>query len=222
MKAFAPRLDVLPDEQRRLWPELAAVPTEFVLYGGTALALRLGHRPSVDFDFFSSEPFHPAALEIRLPFFDQAQVAQRQENTLTFHTTRGHPVKLSFFGGLSLGRVGEPETTSDGVVAVASLLDIGGTKMATVQTRAEAKDYRDICGLLRAGLPLSQLLAAGQALYGESFNPLITLKALSYFGDGDLGELSASERSTLLTAVQNVGAIPELPRIASKLSARTK
>ncbi len=47
MKSFAPRLDVLPDEQRRLWPELAAVPPEFVFDGGTALALRLTPRTLV-------------------------------------------------------------------------------------------------------------------------------------------------------------------------------
>ena len=52
---FEPRLDVLPDEQRALWPALASVPDAFVLYGGTALALRLGHRTSVDFDCFSSD-----------------------------------------------------------------------------------------------------------------------------------------------------------------------
>jgi len=39
---------------------LAGVPPHFILYGGTALALRLGHRESVDFDFFSSETVIPA------------------------------------------------------------------------------------------------------------------------------------------------------------------
>jgi hypothetical protein len=56
INSFSPRLDVLPATQRRLWPELRGVPPQFVLYGGTALALRLGHRHSVDFDFFSSIP----------------------------------------------------------------------------------------------------------------------------------------------------------------------
>ena len=42
---FAPRLDILPPPQLRLWDELAAVPSEFVLYGGTAIALQPGHRP---------------------------------------------------------------------------------------------------------------------------------------------------------------------------------
>jgi hypothetical protein len=46
---FAPRLDILPVSQRRLWPELDAVPSDFVLYGGTGLALQLGHRVSEDF-----------------------------------------------------------------------------------------------------------------------------------------------------------------------------
>jgi hypothetical protein len=46
--AFIPRFDILPAPQRRLWAELAAVTAEFVLYGGTAIALHLGHRQSVD------------------------------------------------------------------------------------------------------------------------------------------------------------------------------
>lgn len=48
---FQPRLDILPPAQRALWDELGGLPHGFVLYGGTALALRLGHRQSIDFDF---------------------------------------------------------------------------------------------------------------------------------------------------------------------------
>jgi hypothetical protein len=39
---------------------LIQVPAEFTLYGGTAIALHLGHRHSADFDFFGSRPFDPA------------------------------------------------------------------------------------------------------------------------------------------------------------------
>ncbi|MCX6903020.1 MAG: hypothetical protein NTW03_06000, partial [Verrucomicrobia bacterium] len=42
-------LNALPTAQRTLWPELEQVPRHFVLYGGTALALRLGHRPEPPF-----------------------------------------------------------------------------------------------------------------------------------------------------------------------------
>jgi hypothetical protein len=40
MKSFRPRLDILPPEQRALWPELKHVPRDFVLHEGTGLALR--------------------------------------------------------------------------------------------------------------------------------------------------------------------------------------
>jgi hypothetical protein len=49
---FQPKLEFLPATQRCLWDELDTVPEEFVLYGGTAIALHLGHRESVDYDFF--------------------------------------------------------------------------------------------------------------------------------------------------------------------------
>ena len=60
---FYPRLDALGPAQRHLWSRLASTPSSFVLYGDTALALRLGHRASVDFDFFSSSSFQPDALD---------------------------------------------------------------------------------------------------------------------------------------------------------------
>jgi len=50
---FSPELNILPTSQRALWKELKATPKHFVLYGGTALALRLGHRISEDFDCFA-------------------------------------------------------------------------------------------------------------------------------------------------------------------------
>jgi hypothetical protein len=62
MPEFSPHLEILPAAQRRLWVELAAVPGEFALYGETALALHLGHRNSVDFDFFSNRSIDVAAL----------------------------------------------------------------------------------------------------------------------------------------------------------------
>lgn len=50
--SFELRLDTLPDVQRELWPRLERMPLDAVLYGGTAIALRLAHRASVDFYFF--------------------------------------------------------------------------------------------------------------------------------------------------------------------------
>jgi hypothetical protein len=122
MNHFSPHLEILPAPQRALWNELSEVSREFVLYGGTALALHLAHRESVDFDLFGSRA-----------------------------------------------------------------LDLAGIKASVVQVRAEAKDYIDIDALITVGkvdLPLA--LSAAQGLYGSTFNPQITLKALSFFNDGDL------------------------------------
>ena len=99
-------MDILRDSQRRLWPELDAVPSEFVLYGGTGLALQLGHRTSEDFDFFSSSGFDPERLRARLPFFrdldaaDQDVWVHRTRDNLEAFVDRGGPVKVAFFGGL--------------------------------------------------------------------------------------------------------------------------
>jgi len=82
MPEFAPRLDTLPEVQRLSWPKLApAAALRFVLYGETAVALRFGHRTSVDFDFFSDAALDRAALFEAMPFLKEAQVLQdRQDN----------------------------------------------------------------------------------------------------------------------------------------------
>ena len=56
---FKPNLALLMPPQLQLWPELDATPQHFTLYGGTALALRLGRRTSVHFDFFPTSPLTP-------------------------------------------------------------------------------------------------------------------------------------------------------------------
>lgn len=213
MREFLPRLDVLPEAQRRLWVELSAVPDEFTLYGGTALALHLGHRNSIDFDFFGSRAIDVPALEEGMPFLRGADVIQRDKNTLTAIVDRGAPVKVSFFGVPKLPRLASPVIAKDNGLKIASLLDLAGTKASVLQVRAEAKDYIDMDALIRlggVGLPLA--LTAARNLYGTSFNPEITLKALSYFDDGNLRELPTDMKFRLVEAVKAVG-LDHLPRL---------
>lgn len=199
-----PRLETLPAPQRKLWSELEAVPGGFVLYGGTGLALRLGHRASEDFDFFSNEDFRPDDLERRISFLAGASRLQSSPNTLVVLAERDGPVKVSFFGGLSLRRVRDPEPAEGPGILVASLLDLAATKVKVVQDRAEAKDYLDLSRILEEGLELAEALGAALAVYGSSFNPILSLKALSYFGDGDLPSLPEAVRSRLAQAVRKV------------------
>jgi hypothetical protein len=209
---FAPRLDILPDAQRRLWSELPSGLEGFVLYGGTALALRLAHRISVDFDFFGWAPFDPQDLAGRLPWLANAEIVAQAANTLTCRVDRGGPVLVSFFGVPRLGVVGAPDLADDTGLPVASLLDIAGAKAAVVQRRAEAKDFLDLIALMDAGLDLSMALAAGEGLYGPTFNPQITLKALTWFKDGDLDTLTADQRHRIVSAVAKVD-LDRLPRL---------
>ena len=208
-----PRLDILPPPQRRLWDELgAAIPSGFVLYGGTGLALRLGHRNSEDFDFFSNETFLPADLERRVLFLQNSQRLQSSQNTLVSLVDRNGPVKVSFFGGVSLKRVGDPEASEGGGVLVASLLDLAATKVKVVQDRAETKDYLDLHRLLEEGLDLGQALGAALAVYGDAFNPLLSLKALCYFEDGDLRRLPEAVKHRLAEAAASIQ-LDRLPSI---------
>lgn len=199
---FQPRLDILPLPQRTLWSELDATPEHFTLYGGTALALRLGHRQSVDFDFFSDVPFDPDELARAIPFLADAERVRVSAHSLECRVERGGPVLVSFFGDLGLGQAAQRERADRSQVYVASLLDIAGTKAAVVQRRAEARDYLDIDALIRHGVDLPRILAAGVAVYERSFNPLITLKALSYYED--VPTLPAGVRERLQAAVEAV------------------
>jgi hypothetical protein len=211
MKTVAPRLETLPPSQRNLWLKLGSVGDHFVLYGGTALSLQLGGRQSLDFDFFTPEAVDADVLSKCLPFLNGASLLQRANSPATFSVNCPEPVKISFFGGLDFGRVDEPRRFSDNGVLVAGLLDLAAQKVKVVQLRAEKKDYLDVCMLLRNGVTLEEALGAAQSLYPE-FNPMVTLKALTYFDDGDLGALDVSSRNQLAAAASNVREIPPVPK----------
>jgi Nucleotidyl transferase AbiEii toxin, Type IV TA system len=220
-EGFTPRLDTLPKPQRRLWDDLVAVPEEFVLYGGTAIALHLGHRRSVDFDFFGNRAFDPESLAASVPLLKTATIVHREPNTLTVLVKRGGPVKLSFFGVPRLPHLAPPHIASGNGLRVAAMLDLAGTKASVVQRRAEAKDYIDIDAILLDGrIDLTTALAAARAIYGSRLNPQVTLKALSYFDDGGLRRLPRALKDRLAKAVGEVD-LDQLPVITPLKRPRT-
>jgi hypothetical protein len=218
---FRPHREILPPAQRQIWPDLAALaPLGFVLYGGTAVALRLGHRQSVDFDFFNEQHLDLARLRERVSFLDDATVLHqdRQSWVGLVPVAEAGEVKLSIFGDIDFGRVGVPERTDDQILLVASLEDLMATKLKVLFERAQAKDYRDIAAMIRHGQSLSLGLASGQSLFGKSFQPSVCLKALCYFQGGDLAELQKSDRQTLVAAAAKVSALPSSQLISDHLS----
>jgi hypothetical protein len=165
-KLFDPRLDALPDPQREIWAALSAAPRlAFVLYGGTAIALQLGHRQSEDFDFFRSSPLNKSEVRDAFAFFHGAQVIQDSPDTLVILADMpSGSVKVSYFGSIGFGRVNPPLQTNDGTLLVASLEDLMSTKLKTILDRAEAKDYHDIAQMISAGVSLPAGLAAFQQI----------------------------------------------------------
>lgn len=217
MQVFLPHLEILPEAPFRLWAELRAVSDDFTLYGGTAIALQLGHRRASYFDFFGCralEALDLVALERSTSFLARADVVQREKNRLTAIVDRGGPVHVCFAGVPNLPRLAAPLVANDNGLKVASLLDLAGTKALVVQIRAAAQDYIDIDALINlGGIALPFVLAAGERLYGRRFNPEITLKALSYFDDGDLRELPEDLKYRLAGAIQEVD-LDHLPKLA--------
>ena len=84
----------MPLPQWALWPELDATPDHFTLCGATALALRIGHRQSVDFDFFSRTAFDPAALARKIPYLAGAETVPLERTRLRAAVAVADPTRL--------------------------------------------------------------------------------------------------------------------------------
>lgn len=113
---FKPHLEILSEAQNWVYPQLRNLKKHgFVLYGGTALALQLGQRQSVGFEFFLHERLTQKLLRDACPLLgDESLVTQiyDSENTVAFEIS--HPdsgkgtATISFFANRGYGRVGEP------------------------------------------------------------------------------------------------------------------
>jgi hypothetical protein len=196
--------EVLPPVQRTLWDSrIQRGFPGWVLYGGTALALRLGHRVSIDFDFFSSQPIEPLVFKEDTAL--HGEVLQVGLNTLTL---LHEGVKLSFFGGLTLNVVSPPDWI--GTCRVASLDDLAACKLAALVNRVELKDYLDIAALLQSGMPLAHMLGCANAVYRGEFPVTACIKSLTWFDAPELHDLPESYRQLLEQAAIEVVEIPKI------------
>jgi hypothetical protein len=204
LRRFDPRLELLPDDQRILWARLAELPEDVVLYGGTAISVRLAHRVSVDFDLFLPRHFRPDELRRENPLLRSGEVVQVAPDTVT---VRIDGVRVSLFG-VELGVLGWPDVASDNGLPVASLRDLAATKLNALLGRAESRDYVDIAALLDAGVDLADALGGAEALFGASFSAMLGLKALTSFEDGDLPTLPDAVKDRLRRAVRAIDRVP--------------
>lgn len=211
MRSFTPRLDILPKAQREIWPCLApAKDLGMVLYGGTAIALRFGHRQSIDFDFFTHTPLDKTSLLNSCTILSPSTTLQDDINTLSVNvkSNNGH-VMFSFFGDIRTGRIEDPALSDDGVILAASTIDLLAHKLKVILERPLAKDYIDICALLQSGLSLARGLAAARKMW-PGYQPAVGLKALSFFEDGDLSSLTENKRRYLAQKASQVRDLPDI------------
>jgi hypothetical protein len=219
VSSFVPKVAFLPKAQRALWPLLTQIPPGFVLYGGTALALRLGHRRSVDFDFFASRSFSPERLRAAIPFLEGGGVALQEPNTLT---TWVRPLQaetlvyVSFFGGIGIPVIDRPDRASPDGIVIASLRDLAGTKAKVINERVELKDYLDIAALLDAGLTLPEIVSAAVALFPGQVDDISTVSAITFFEEGEAAAFAQSLKRKLRAAARGASRVPPpVPMFAS-------
>lgn len=173
--------EVLDEKNREIFSRLGKF-TDFYLAGGTALALQLGHRISIDFDFFSNKEI-PENLPSKLKavFADkQFYVLVNNTDELTI-TAVGTGTKLTFL------HYPFPVIRDFVVFENAKLLgveEIAATKAYTIGRRGSFKDYVDLYFVVSEGYSsLSKIIEIAEKKYGDEFNARLFLEQLLYLED---------------------------------------
>ena len=175
-------IETLPEATQRSLELLGAkkITRGFYLAGGSALALHLGHRLSVDLDFFTVQSFDALALSRRLAQADTFTQEQRKKDTLLGAFAQ---VKVSFF------RYSYPMLAPTATVlntAIASVPDIGAMKLDAIGTRGRKRDFIDLYFVCRAGHSLEEVLGWYREKYqGVEVNLIHYIKALTYFEEAE-------------------------------------
>jgi len=175
------RTEVLADEQKKALDGLAPLLSAqaFYLAGGTATALHLGHRRSVDFDWFTPGDLDPDALQADLTAGGiRIDAPQTSRGTLLGEIAS---VPVSFFQ-YRYPMLHPPERSEDLGIEIASIEDLAAMKLAAVAQRATRKDFVDVHALQRI-LGLEPMLDAFRAKYARDTAHL--LYALVYFDEAD-------------------------------------
>jgi len=154
---------------------------QFYLAGGTALALHLGHRRSVDFDFFRRSRFNATATLAKLEKHGVTRVLLHDINTLT---VRFEGVKLSFFHHPP-PLISKRKRTAGGLIA-AGVADIAAMKIAAICGRGSRKDFIDLYAICTTRYSLREVVRFFQQKYRASGYDLYHVqRSLVYFDDAE-------------------------------------
>src|SRR3989344_241836 len=172
-------LEIFNPEQKRVFTRLRDFREDGYLAGGTALALQLGHRVSVDFDVFSHQPLSRLLRSKITKHFSIKQVHLNTAEQYTFTTNDNTEITFVWFDH----RLIEPliPTVS---ISLASVADIAANKANTLGLRAVWRDYVDLYWLMREEkVALGDIIAWAQKKYPKEFVDVQFLEQLTYFDD---------------------------------------
>lgn len=176
--------EILTREQIELLPLMRRFNRTFYLVGGSAIALHLGHRRSIDFDLFSIQKPNRKEIQKRILAngyqIEKTFVASAEEYTIIINQ-----VKMTFFHYPF--EIPHPLKFKN-IISLPSLLDLAAMKAYALGRRAKWKDYVDLFYLLKFHFSLSEISARASELFADLFSEKLFRVQLSYFDDIDYSE----------------------------------
>lgn len=177
--------EALNKEGKRLYPFFNKF-FGFYLAGGTALALQIGHRISVDFDFFSGKEIPENLLVELKKTFGQYQITVSVNNPEEL-TAFLNEIKITFIKYPF--SVIKPFVEYEGVKLL-SIEEIGATKAYVIGRRGDFKDYVDLYHILSEGhSSLDEIINLAETKYQNEFNSRLFLEQLVYLEDIEESQL---------------------------------
>ena len=175
--------DILTAEQTKLLPLISHYSNEFYLVGGTALALQLGHRRSIDFDLFSPDPFNNTKIKQQINRV--STITKIHLDSAGEFTMRINDIKTTFF------QYEYPiihKIWYDKIISMPEVLTIGAMKAYAMGQRSKWKDYADIYFILKQ-YSLDQIITQAELLFGTGLlNSQLFRAQLAYHTDIDFRE----------------------------------
>lgn len=175
--------EVLTKNQVAIIPLVKIFAKEFGLVGGTAVALQIGHRRSIDFDLFSLKEF--GNISIKNIISKQGWKIERTlRDELDCLTVVVSGVQLTFFHyPFEIKFVNNFED-----IKIPDLAALAAMKAYALGRRAKWKDYIDLLFILKKHGSIKDITSKGEEIFGKEFNERLFREQLSYFDDIDYSE----------------------------------
>lgn len=175
--------EILSSAQQELLPLIKSFGSKFSLCGGTAIALHIGHRESVDFDLFTHDELNIGALRKKLSEIDKnfAVLVKNEEE----YTVVVNGVKITF---LRYPFPFESASRLDETVLMPDLLTLAAMKAYALGRRSKWKDYVDLHFIFSLHHSLEEVTRKAETMFGNEFNEKVFRAALAYFEDIDYSE----------------------------------